>query len=172
MNQGQYFSFKNLTVLPKSSRKQGIPVWTSAAWKGKIIEGPLNRAARFADGFIYDAPAQIYGEAKDRISERAASIGRNPDEIEWACWMFTCLGSSKEEAWDSLKGVMSSVLDRPLGDGSGGCYAFGTPDDCIETIQEYIDIGVTHFCISAKCPPEQMLDLYQSIASDVIPRLR
>lgn len=170
--QGEYFSFQNLTILPRPTRKDSLAIWTSAAWKGQLIDGPLKRAARFGDGFIYDAPPQFYREAKERISDYATSFGRNPEAIDWGCWMFTCLGSSKEEAWKTLSFTLGKALDRPLDDQSNGCYAFGTPDDCIETIQEYIDIGVTHICISAKCPPEQVLDLYEALAKEVLPRLR
>ena len=171
-HQGQFFGFEDLTILPRPTRKGSLSIWTSAAWKGRLIEGPLKRAARCGDGFIYDAPPSFYREAKEKIAEYATSFGRDPNAMEWGCWMFACLGPSKEEAWKTLSRHLGKVLDRPIDDPSSVGYAFGTPDDCLETIQQYIDIGLTHICISAKCPPEQVVELYETLAKEVIPRLR
>ncbi len=171
-HQGRYHQIEDLTMLPRPTRKGGLPIWTSAAWKGQLVDGPLKRAARYGDGFIFDAPPPFYRQAKERISEYAVSFGRDPDAMEWGCWMFTCLGSSKEEAWKTLGRRLGEILDRPTDDPSNVGYAFGTPEDCLETIQQYIDIGLTHICISAKCPPEQVVELYETLASEVIPRLK
>ena len=150
--EGEHFSFENLTILPRPVRENSLPIWTSAYWNGKVVEGPLRRAGRFGDGFIYRAPPRLYKECKDKISDYAVSFGRDPGAIEWSCLMFACLGSSKEAAWETLSSVVRTAAGRELTDRDEGCYAFGTVDDCVEGIQRYIDIGMTHIVISAKCP--------------------
>ena len=170
--EGQHFSFENLTILPRPARENSLPIWTSAYWNGKVVEGPLRRAGRFGDGFIYRAPPRLYKECKDKISDYAVSFGRDPETIEWSCLMFACLGQSKEAAWDTLSSVVRTAVGRELTDKDEGCYAFGTVDDCIEGIQRYIDIGLTHIVISAKCLPEQVPEMYEAFAKEVLPRLR
>ena len=78
--QGEYFNFDSLTILPRPVRENSLPIWTSAYWNGKVVEGPLRRAGRFGDGFIYRAPPELYKECKDKISDYAVSFGRDPED--------------------------------------------------------------------------------------------
>ena len=48
----------------------------------------------------------------------------------------------------------------------------GTTKDCIEAIQGYVDLGITHFVVFAVCSPDQVLHQYEVLAKEVIPQLR
>ena len=171
-HRGDLFSFEDLTVLPRPVRKNSLPIWTSAFWDGKLKEGPLKRAGQFADGFLNSAPAQIYSRCMDKITDYALSFGRDPGAMDWACLMYTCLGRSREKAWETLTEVVRKGSGRDPRPAENGCYAVGTVDDCIESIQCYVDVGVTHFIISAKCPAEQLSEMYGAFAEEVLPRVR
>ena len=171
-HRGNHFTFEDLTVFPRPVRKNRLPIWTSAFWDGKLREGPLRRAGKFADGFLNSAPAQIYKECMDKISDYAVSFGRDPEAIDWACLMYTCLDESRERAWETLTSVVRQGSGRDPRPIENGCYAVGTVDDCIESIQHYIDTGMTHFIISAKCPAEQIEEMYQAFAEKVLPHVR
>ena len=101
---------------------------------------------------------------------RSPSVG-TPKTIEWSCLMFACMGQSREAAWETLSSVVRTAAGRELTDRDEGCYAFGTVDDCIEGIQRYIDIGLNHIVISAKCPPGQVPEMYEAFAKEVLPRV-
>lgn len=171
-HRGEHFSFEDLTLLPRPVRKNSLPIWTSAFWDGYLKEGPMKRAGRFADGFLNSAPTSAYREYMDRISGYALSFGRNPESMDWACLMYSCLGRSKERAWETLQSVVRQGSGRDPRRIDDGCYAIGTVDDCIESIQRYINIGLTHIIITAKCPPEQMAEMYETFAKEVLPRVR
>ena len=171
-HRGYHFTFEDLTVFPRPVRKNSLPIWTSAFWDGKLREGPLRRAGKFADGFLNSAPAQIYKQCMDKISDYALSFGREPEGMDWACLMYTCLGESREKAWETLSRVVREGAGREPRPVEEGCYAFGTVDDCVESIQRYIDAGLTHIIITAKCPAEQIEDLYETFAKEVLPRVR
>lgn len=169
---GDLFSFDDLTVLPRPVRDNSLPIWTSAFWDGKLKEGPLKRAGRFADGFLNSAPASSYRQCMQEISNYAVSFGRDPEAIDWACLIYSCLGDSREKAWNSLTSVVRQGSGRDPRPAEEGCYAFGTVDDCAESIQRYIDAGLTHIIITAKCPAEQIEELYETFAKEVLPRVR
>ena len=169
---GDLFNFEDLTVLPRPVRKDSLPIWTSAFWDGKLKEGPLKRAARFADGFLNSAPVSSYRQCIERISDYAVSFGRDPEAMDWACLIYSCLGESKEKAWDTLTSVVRQGSGRDPRPAEEGCYAFGTVDDCAESIQRYIDAGLTHIMITAKCPAEQIEELYETFAKEVLSRVR
>ena len=171
-HRGDHFSFEDLTILPRPVRKNSLPIWTSAFWDGNLKEGPLKRAGRFADGFLNSAPAPSYRACMDKISDYAVSFDRDPEEIDWACLMYSCLGESRERAWETLSGVVREGAGREPRPVEEGCYAFGTVDDCTESIQRYIDAGLTHIIITAKCPAEQIEELYETFAKEVLPRVR
>ena len=151
-HRGDLFNFEDLTVLPRPVHKNSLPIWTSAFWDGKLREGPLRRAGKFADGFLNSAPVSSYRQCIERISDYAVSFGRDPGGMDWGCLMYTCLGESRERAWETLSRVVRDGSGRDPRPIENGCYAIGTADDCIESIQRYIEIGMTHFVISAKCP--------------------
>ena len=171
-HRGDLFSFDDLTVLPRPVRDNSLPIWTSAFWDGMLREGPLKRAGRFADGFPNSAPIRIYKECMDKISEYALFFGRDPGAMDWACLMYTCLGESREKAWETLSRVVREGTGREPRPVEEGCYAFGTVDDCIESIQRYIDIGLTHIIITAKSPAEELPAMYEALAKEVLPRVR
>ncbi len=171
-HRGDLFSFDDLTVLPRPVRDNSLPIWTSAFWDGKLKEGPLKRAGRFADGFLNSAPASSYRQCMQIISNYAVSFGRDPEAIDWGCLIYSCLGDSREKAWNSLTSVVRQGSGRDPRPAEEGCYAFGTVDDCAESIQRYIDAGLTHIIITAKCPAEQISELYETFAKEVLPRVR
>ena len=96
---GRYHQFEDVTVGPRAVQNPHIPVWVGANWDDGIADGALRRTARYGDGFFVSrAPAESYGQAQDKIREYAVSYGRDPQDIEWACLMWTCLGDNKDEA--------------------------------------------------------------------------
>ena len=170
-HRGDHFNFEDLTILPRPVRQDSLPIWTSAFWDGILKEGPLKRAGRFADGFLNSAPPNAYKECMDRITDYAVSFGRDPGAMDWACLMYSCLGESREKAWDTLSSVVRRGSGRDPRPIDGGCYAIGTVDDCIESIRRYIDIGLTHIIITAKCPAEQLEEMYEAFAKEVLPQV-
>ncbi len=170
-HRGEYFSFEDLTILPRPVRENSLPIWTSAFWDGKLREGPLKRAGRFADGFLNSAPPRIYEECRNRISDYAVSFGRDPEKMEWACLMYSCLGESREKAWETIRSVVRQGAGREPRDEDNGCYAFGTVDDCVESIGRHIDAGVTHILVSSKCRAEELPEMYEAFAREVLPRV-
>ena len=92
--------------------------------------------------------------------------------MDWGCLMYTSLGESRERAWETLSRVVRDGSGRDPRPIENGCYAIGTADDCIESIQRYIDAGLTHIIIMAKCPAEQIEEMYQAFAEKVLPQVR
>lgn len=92
--------------------------------------------------------------------------------MDWACLTYTCLGESREEAWETLSRVVREGAGREPRPVKEGRYAVGVVDDCPESIQRYLDSGVTHIIITAKRPAEQIEELYETFAKEVLPGVR
>ena len=171
--QGKYHQFEEITVGPRSVQQPHIPVWVGASWHDGIADRALRRAARYGDGFLTSrTPVEDYRQAQDKIKEYAHSYGRDPDEIQWASLMWTCLGDSKEQA---LK-MYATEQERRFGLSwevyPPDRHILGTPADCIETIQQYADLGITNIVFYPMCAPDRILHQYEVLIKEMIPHFR
>ncbi|MFQ5873286.1 MAG: LLM class flavin-dependent oxidoreductase [Dehalococcoidia bacterium] len=172
-HQGKFHQFKDVTLGLPPLQQPHIPIWVGAVWKGQIAEGVIRRTARYADAFLtVDAPVQAYKEAQERITRQAEAYGRDPSTIEWAVFLWTRLEDDPEEARQKVARELSSRrLDQQAAE-FGKAAAMGTPQQCIEVIEEYAALGVTHFILDSACPASEMIQQYQQIATEVLPHFR
>ena len=170
-HQGRFHQFDDLTIGPRPVQKPNIPLWVGARWTGRIADGALRRAARYGDAFIFpaDTPTGVYPETQQRIRHHAASCGRDPEAIRWAGTMWVCLGNSKSEARETANTEIQKLMGIPWDVQPDRCYGLGTPQDCIESIQRFVDLGVSHLMFAPSCPSEQILHQYEVLAREVIP---
>lgn len=172
-HQGRFHRFENLTIEPLSIQKPHIPIWVGAIWNNGIAEGVLRRVARYGDGFFpTDTPLKDYKKAQEGIREYAQSYGRDPDSIQWGQLLWTCLGDSKEQARRTASVELEKRFGAPWNVQPENGYALGTPEDCVETIKGYVELGVTHFVLMPCCPPSEMLRHHEVFAKEVIPYFR
>ena len=47
--------------------------------------------------------------------------------------------------------------------------AVGTPEECRETLQRYVDHGLTKFALWPACPPDHLIRQLAYYAEDIIP---
>ena len=171
--QGRYHQFTDVTMKPSSAPTPHFPIWIGASWYDGIADGALRRTARYGDGFLtHDAPVEGYRQAQAKIMEYAGSYGRDPHGFEWATDIYTYLGDSKDQAINRLSAELEtrSVFSPHLQPENG--YALGTPQDCIETIEEYVGLGITHFVLFPMCAPDQVMHQCEVLANEVIPHFK
>ena len=170
---GRYYQFEDLTMEPRPVQKPGIPIWIGAIWNNGFAEGVMKRAARYGDGFFpTDTSQEEFKKAQTRIRELAASYGRDPETIKWGLLTWTCLGGSKEEARQTASREISKRLGSQWDVQAGNGYALGTPEDIIETVEGYVELGLTNFVIDPACAPPDMLGQFEVFAKEVIPHFR
>ena len=123
---GKYYQFSNLEFLPKPVQKPHIPIWV-----GGQSRRAIRRAAQLGDGWhpvgtIPAAPLEPEELAGDlvRLHRYAEEAGRNPQELDVAM---------KAPLYDP--GVSTSGQRRRFS---------GEPDQLLQDIQTYSDVGVTH----------------------------
>ena len=118
----------------------------------------MKRAGTYADVFIFpaDTPTTYYHYAKDKIRAYAEAAGRDPDAMRYASTMWTCLGSSREQATAVANRIIPEMLSVPWVVPDNACYGMGTPEDCIETAEEFADLGVSHILMNPCCEYEEV----------------
>ena len=155
---GNYYTFENFTLGPDPVQKPHVPIWIGARYLGKLTEAALKRAGTYADVFIFpaDTPTTYYPYAQDKIRAYAEASGRDPDAIRYASTMWTCLGSSREQATAVANRIIPEMLSVPWVVPDNACYGMGTPEDCIETAEQFADLGVSHILMNPCCDYEEV----------------
>lgn len=172
-HEGNIYQFSALTMEPRPAQKPSIPIWIGAIWRDGIADGVLKRVGRYGDGFFpTDTSPTEYAKAQEKIKEYAVSNSRDPANIEWGSFLWTCLGGSVEEARQTASAEIEKRLGVPWDVQAGNGYALGTPEDCIETIEKYVELGCTHFVFDPCCAPSDMLQQHEIFAKEVIPHFK
>jgi alkanesulfonate monooxygenase SsuD/methylene tetrahydromethanopterin reductase-like flavin-dependent oxidoreductase (luciferase family) len=150
-----------------SAEKRRIPIWVAAKWNEGYAYGALRRTALYGDCFFPSQPSvEDYVAAQRKIREYALSEARNPDEIQWACMTVFCLGENKETAKTMFE---VHPFARHL---HSRLAALGRPEDLIEYIEKFVELGVSHFVFLPSCAPNETLEQFRVIAETVVPHFR
>jgi len=95
-------------------------------------------------------------------------LGRDIDEIEKTVAIPLCYKGSKEREERATR--LAATLGRTSPDEARKQMLIGGAQECLDTIEKYSKVGVTHFMFASVAPFE--LDEIRSFAEEVIPQTR
>jgi coenzyme F420-dependent glucose-6-phosphate dehydrogenase len=181
---GQFYKTESATIYDKPKNK--VPIWVAAS-------GPLaaQMAGQIADGFIVTsgkAPT-LYTELSGKAGEGLQRSGRTDDALEKMIEVKVSFDTDAQEAkaltrhWAALAlspeekvGVEDPVeMERladalPLDRAASRWIVSSDPDEQVERIRPYVELGFTHLVFHAPGPDQaRFLKLY---AERVLPLLR
>jgi coenzyme F420-dependent glucose-6-phosphate dehydrogenase len=183
--EGQFYRTENATIYDKP--KQKVPIWVAAS-------GPLaaQMAGQVAEGFICTsgkAPSLYSEQLVPKVEEGAAKRGRDAATIERMIEVKVSFDTDATQAkeltrhWAALAlspeekvGVEDPVeMERladalPLDRAASRWIVSSDPDEQVEKIRPYVELGFHHLVFHAPGPDQaRFLKLY---AEQVLPRLR
>ena len=182
--EGQFYRTRDATVYDKPKDK--VPVWVAAS-------GPLAAAmaGQIAEGFICTSgkKPELYTELTGKVTEGAAKAGRDEAGIEKMIEVKVSFDTDARQAkeltrhWAALAlspeekvGVedpieMERLADAlPLDRAASRWIVSSDPDEQVERIRPYVELGFRHLVFHAPGPDQaRFLKLY---AERVVPRLR
>jgi coenzyme F420-dependent glucose-6-phosphate dehydrogenase len=180
---GEYYRTERATVYDRPD--DPVPIFVAAS-------GPLaaRLAGRVGDGFITTSgkKPELYDELVGAVEEGARTAGRDASQIERfmeikvsydhdlqfaydACRWWAALALSPEEK----SGVEDPVEMERLADAAADrahtrFIVSNDPDDVVEKVAPYVELGFTHLCFHA--PGEDQSRFLERFCADVLPRLR
>jgi coenzyme F420-dependent glucose-6-phosphate dehydrogenase len=182
--EGQFYKTESATIYDKPKHK--VPIWVAAS-------GPLAAAmaGQVAEGFICTSGKnpQLYTDLTGKVVEGLGRSGRSEDSVEKMIEVKvsfdTDAGQAKEltRHWAALAlspeekvGVEDPVeMERladalPLDRAASRWIISSDPDEQVERIRPYVELGFRHLVFHAPGPDQaRFLKLY---AEQVLPRLR
>ncbi len=163
---GEYYELEAVSVNPKPSNGP-LDIWI-----GGNSEYALRRVAEFGDGWL---PSVITPDAfEEKLSALMGYCDEEGREVE------------RDEAGVMLRAHVDTdrdralrIRDRYLANRSrsideekfAACSAFGTPEECLETIENYIDAGCTKFVLLPVGPIDERIAQIETYHHDVIKEL-
>jgi len=163
---GRFTSFDGVSIDPKPVQRPGPPIWI-----GGRSEAALRRAARQGDGwFSYVVHADRYRQGAARIREEAERAGRSLDGFVHAHLAFVTLGPDYEKARDTWVRILSKRYAQDFGPLAGKYGIIGTPAQCAEQLERFIDAGCHYFVMNPICDNEDTEAQFEQIAADIVPR--
>jgi alkanesulfonate monooxygenase SsuD/methylene tetrahydromethanopterin reductase-like flavin-dependent oxidoreductase (luciferase family) len=105
----------------------------------------------------------------DVIERHGDTVGRNTDEIEKTIMMPLCYkaASDREQMISATVASMARITPEQARDR----IMVGGKDECLDKIEQYSKIGVTHFIFNLRWPI-LIEEEFQAFAEEVIPASR
>jgi F420-dependent oxidoreductase-like protein len=161
--QGRYYTIEDAPCEPKPVQQPHPPIMIGG-------NGPrtIRIAARHADVWNgFGQPSEIAATIA-LLRSACEKIGRDVDEIELSCHPLMSIASTAEEAEAKAQAAVARVGSSV--DENRGRWLLGTPDDVRRQLQQFIDVGVTHWVIGMGAPFD--LEGLALFANEVIPTFR
>ena len=161
---GQFYSVKELTLLPRPFQKGGPLVWV-----GGRSKAAFRRAGRLADGWLASSitPSEV-AAGIEAIRAHAAEVSREIPEDHYGVLVPFCFATNAEEALN----VAGQSIRRRQDISPSEYSALGTPEQVQLKLREYVDAGATKFVMRPYGPRGTHSEQVRLLAKEVIPALQ
>lgn len=163
---GEYYTVKEAVQYPKPIQKPHPPVWiggnSAAVLRTAVDIGDACNLARFL------TPKQ-FGKKMSFLQGYCSKIGRDYERVVRSHLLWVMIGQDRTEAEAECRRVIEEFRPLPIEKLLEGT-ATGTPDECTEKLNNYVNAGATH--LIAYFP--RLIDLkpLHLFADQVLPRLK
>ncbi|MEM2897333.1 MAG: LLM class flavin-dependent oxidoreductase [Candidatus Bathyarchaeia archaeon] len=157
---GKYYSLNEAPFWPRPIQ-QRLPIW---------IGGNLRRikklAARLGDGWIpWSLSLSSYSKGVEEIKEYSKKYGIDLKDFTFAACFISYIDSDKSK----VENVKKLYAERPEFREGKRFGIFGTPEEWVKIIEEFIKVGVHYFVFEPSVHPERIFDQLKQIRREVLP---
>ncbi len=163
--QGKYYNLNNAICEPKPLQKPYPPITVGGSSEPLIRKVTAPYADRFDWGLL---PFEEYKRKLDLLENQCKMIGRDFGKIEKSCWPAgqIIIAQNERELSEKISLIKPAIIN--LEEFKKTTLA-GTPDDCIEQLHLYADLGVTYFMLFFADMPK--LDGLKQFSESVINKI-
>jgi len=165
---GRFTQFEGVSIDPKPVQKPAPPIWV-----GGRSDAALARAGRQGDGWIsYVVQPERYKQSLAKIETAAAAAGRALDGFVKAHLTFITMGRDYESAERMWVARLSQRYAQDFGPLARKYGIIGTPAQCAEQLQRFIEAGCTYFVLDAICDAADEAEQLERFAAELFPKFR
>jgi probable F420-dependent oxidoreductase len=159
---GQFYHFDDVTIEPKP-RKGSLDIWI-----GGKSDAILKRVVRLGDGWF---PALTSPEEFQRdmtkLMAYGEEYGRPMNPREAGVLLLTHVSEDRNAAWQTVAPFLRGLPMSPE-DVAVRCVV-GTPEECVEKLQRFVEAGCVKFVLRPACPPEEILSQIELYGKTILP---
>ena len=163
--QGKHFTLTDAVCEPKPLQKPHPPIIVGGSSQLLMQKATAPYANRFDWGLL---PIEEYKRKLGFLENQCRAVGRDFGEIEKSCWPSgqVLIAKSEKELTEKISKLKPANMS--LAEFKKTTLA-GTPEQCIEQLQVYRDLGVTTFMLYfADFPKTDGLNLFAKEVADKI----
>jgi probable F420-dependent oxidoreductase len=165
---GKIFQLHDVTMLPKPVQPGGPPIIVSGR-----SEAAIRRAALLGDGYMpYLFTPERFAEGLQKIYAIAERQKRDMSRFTPYSFVFTAVGETHEEAHRVAVEHLSRRYNQPFENLVERYCALGTPEECVERLQRFVDAGARHFILSPLCDNAALGQHLEAYAREILPQFR
>jgi F420-dependent oxidoreductase-like protein len=160
--EGRHYQLKDARMEPKPVQER-LPLVIGGSGERRT----LRIVAEHADIWHTGAGDEdAYRHKLDVLADHCADVGRDPADIRRSVTFRAILDESEEKAQQRA----TEILGGPLPDQIRNQYVVGTPEQCVDRLRRYVDLGVGDFLLGALAPVDwQTIEL---VAESVAPAVK
>ena len=157
-----------MSIDPKPVQKPAPPIWI-----GGRSDAALARAGRQGDGWIsYVVQAERYKQSLAKIEAAAAMAGRSLEGFVKAHLTFISIGKDYESAERVWVERLSKRYAQDFGPLAKKYGIIGTPEQCAEQLQRFIEAGCSYFVLDAICDAADEAEQIERFAAEIFPKFQ
>jgi alkanesulfonate monooxygenase SsuD/methylene tetrahydromethanopterin reductase-like flavin-dependent oxidoreductase (luciferase family) len=116
-------------------------------------------------------PEQL-ASSVSKINEFGRQSGRDLRGFRHGLFIFTSVYKDREKAREVAARQVGRNYAQDFSQKAGRYLLFGTPEDCVKRVNEYIDAGARTVVFANACPREDLDGNLKLIAEEILPALR
>ena len=163
---GKYYSVDSVINNPRPVQKLHPPLWV-----GGTLPAVMKIAAEYADGWnigFYPSNTPTGFRRKVKALDRyCQELGRDPKELRKSWHGEIVMGETQAEVEEKVARLKPSSMSL---DEYKVARIIGTPDECFEQMQQYVDEGASYFML--KFAEVEKLDSLRLFAERILTRLK
>ena len=164
--EGKHYKVADAVCNPKPIQKPHPPIMIGGRGEKRLLQIVAKHADMWNTMFAPPAEMKRLIAVIERHGDR---VGRNTDEIEKTLMLPLCYKAPRDREQMVLGTVAATVGGTP--EAMRDRVMIGGKDECLDKIEQYRKVGVTHFIFSMRWPVI-LDDEFQAFAEEVVPSAR
>ncbi len=166
---GRFSNFQEVTLDPPPAQKPHPPIWVAGRQ-----ESAMKRAAKYAQGWLpYMYTPEQLATSIAKINDFGRQYGRDLSGFHHGLFIFTSVYKDRDKAREvAARWQVGRNYAQDFSQKAGRYLLFGTPEDCVKRLQEYVDAGARTVVFANACPREDLDENLKLIAEEIMPAFR
>ena len=161
-HQGRFYQFEDVTIEPRPA-KGSLDIWI-----GGNSDMALKRTAKYGNGWFpsFVTPEE-FKTSMEKLCAYGTQYGREIDPREAGVLILTYLSRNRARTQEVAQKFFQS-FPLPLESLPARC-AIGTPEECVEKIQAYVEAGCTKYVLFPLASSEDLIEQVELYGKEILP---